>query len=226
MGLRRHSQPRRSGRRTTPLGMDPFGIGTEQGRPDWRRLLLAIEQRLVLSWSANGPRCWPMTCPITCSPAAPGSTARSSPDIARTPSTPPSTAMDAAGAHARCGADLSHQLPARLQDRATPARPEQWPDAAALIQLAGYLDAHDTPIDYQRRRQLDYRRLLPTSQWRRPCRQAQAPRQLDGYGHAAKCVLFEQLSDTPPTSRRSGPPPASPESAPRCHGGDRSGTDP
>jgi hypothetical protein len=37
-----------TGRRTTPLGMAPFVIDTEAGRQDWRRLLLAIEQRLVL----------------------------------------------------------------------------------------------------------------------------------------------------------------------------------
>ncbi|MGI8450181.1 MAG: TniQ family protein [Streptosporangiaceae bacterium] len=74
----------------------------------------------------------------------------------------------------------------------------QWPDtAAALIRLAGHLDAHDIPIDYQRRRQLDYRRLLPASQWRRLCRQAQAPRHLDVYAHAARCLLFEQLSGAP-----------------------------
>jgi hypothetical protein len=38
-----------TGRRTTPLGLDPFEIDTEPGRQDWRRLLLAIEQRLVLA---------------------------------------------------------------------------------------------------------------------------------------------------------------------------------
>jgi hypothetical protein len=38
-----------TGRRTTALGMAPFGIGVEQGRQDWRHLLLAIEQRLVLA---------------------------------------------------------------------------------------------------------------------------------------------------------------------------------
>jgi len=43
-----------TGRRTTPLGLAPFGIGTEQGRQDWRRLLLAIEQRLVLSAKPPG----------------------------------------------------------------------------------------------------------------------------------------------------------------------------
>jgi hypothetical protein len=43
-----------TGRRTTPLGMAPFGIDTEAGRQDWRRLLLAIEQRLVLARTQPG----------------------------------------------------------------------------------------------------------------------------------------------------------------------------
>ncbi|MGI8447075.1 MAG: AAA family ATPase, partial [Streptosporangiaceae bacterium] len=43
-----------TGRRTTPLGLDPFEIGTEHGRQDWRRLLLAIEQRLVLAAKRPG----------------------------------------------------------------------------------------------------------------------------------------------------------------------------
>jgi molybdenum-dependent DNA-binding transcriptional regulator ModE len=74
----------------------------------------------------------------------------------------------------------------------------RWQDAAAaLIRLAGHLDAHDIPIDYQRRRQLDYRRLLPATQWQRLCRQARAPRDPSVYAQAARCVLFEQLSGMP-----------------------------
>jgi hypothetical protein len=38
-----------TGRRTTRLDMRPFTIGTEQGRREWRQMLLAIEQRLVLA---------------------------------------------------------------------------------------------------------------------------------------------------------------------------------
>ena len=34
--------------------------------------------------------------------------------------------------------------------------------SVALTRLADYLAATDTPIDYQRRRQIDYRGLLPT----------------------------------------------------------------
>jgi molybdenum-dependent DNA-binding transcriptional regulator ModE len=78
---------------------------------------------------------------------------------------------------------------------------EQWPDtAAALIRLAGHLDAHNIPIDYQRRRQLDYRRLLPAAEWRRLCRHARTPRDPGVYARAARCVLFEQLSGLPACS--------------------------
>jgi hypothetical protein len=38
-----------TGRRTTRLDMPPFTIDTEQGRRHWRRLLLALEQRIVLA---------------------------------------------------------------------------------------------------------------------------------------------------------------------------------
>lgn len=36
-------------RRTTRLGMEPFEIHTEQGRRDWRNMLLALEKRTVLT---------------------------------------------------------------------------------------------------------------------------------------------------------------------------------
>jgi hypothetical protein len=38
-----------TGRRTTRLDMPPFTIDTDQGRAHWRRLLLALEQRIVLT---------------------------------------------------------------------------------------------------------------------------------------------------------------------------------
>src|SRR5713226_3189183 len=38
-----------TGRRTTPLGMQPFRIDTDQHRRQWRQLLLAIERKLVLA---------------------------------------------------------------------------------------------------------------------------------------------------------------------------------
>jgi hypothetical protein len=38
-----------TGRRTTRLDMRPFAIGTDDGRREWRELLLAVEQRIVLA---------------------------------------------------------------------------------------------------------------------------------------------------------------------------------
>jgi hypothetical protein len=43
-----------TGRRTTRLSMAPFLVDTEAARRDWRRLLLAIEQRLVLTATRPG----------------------------------------------------------------------------------------------------------------------------------------------------------------------------
>ncbi|WP_058041263.1 AAA family ATPase [Streptomyces roseifaciens] len=38
-----------NGRRTTRLGLHPFIIDSQQGRQEWRQMLLALEQRLVLT---------------------------------------------------------------------------------------------------------------------------------------------------------------------------------
>ncbi|WP_406495748.1 hypothetical protein OG936_17305 [Streptomyces sp. NBC_00846] len=38
-----------TGRRTTRLGVRPFTITDEQGRREWRQMLLALEQRIVLA---------------------------------------------------------------------------------------------------------------------------------------------------------------------------------
>jgi hypothetical protein len=47
------------------------------------------------------------------------------------------------------------------------AQTEQWSDIrGALIRLADYLDTEGAPIDYRRRRSLDYRTLLPDTHWR------------------------------------------------------------
>jgi hypothetical protein len=43
-----------TGRRTTPLGMPGFAVDTETGRRQWRQLLLAIEQRIVLAGKHPG----------------------------------------------------------------------------------------------------------------------------------------------------------------------------
>lgn len=40
---------------------------------------------------------------------------------------------------------------------------------AVILRLVAYLDAHETPIDYARRRNLDCRALLPETQWSELC---------------------------------------------------------
>ena len=69
--------------------------------------------------------------------------------------------------------------------------------AAGLDRLVDYLDTHTIPIDYQRRRQTDYRRLLPAAQWRHICDQAGTRPGPAIRSHIARCVLFEQLSGMP-----------------------------
>jgi len=65
-----------------------------------------------------------------------------------------------------------------------------------IIRVADYLDAHGSPIDYQRRRDLDYADLLPEDNWFRLCRRTGMP---TGVRKAAiaRSVLFERLSGLP-----------------------------
>lgn len=70
----------------------------------------------------------------------------------------------------------------------------------ALIRLAEYLDKHDVPIDYARRRHLDSTDLLSSSEWDQSCeRVVQSP----GAGarhHVARYFLFERISGLPGSS--------------------------
>ncbi|QZY47028.1 TniQ family protein [Mycolicibacterium austroafricanum] len=51
-----------------------------------------------------------------------------------------------------------------------------WPEIRAAVgMLADYLDTHDSPIDYQQRRSLNYGALLPQVDWNAICRQAGRP---------------------------------------------------
>lgn len=45
----------------------------------------------------------------------------------------------------------------------------------ALSRLNDYLEKHSVPINYERRRSLDYSRLLPERRWRSLCREADVP---------------------------------------------------
>ena len=69
--------------------------------------------------------------------------------------------------------------------------------ATAVICLADYLDNHDVPIDYHRRRRLDYSDLLPPRQWLDLCRRTGVP---PGHGRREKivrCMLFARISGLP-----------------------------
>lgn len=77
----------------------------------------------------------------------------------------------------------------------------QWHDVAcALERLAGYLDEHAIPIDYQRRRQLDFTTLLPDAEWQGLWDQAGMSRDPALYAQAARRMLFQKISGSPAAS--------------------------
>lgn len=75
---------------------------------------------------------------------------------------------------------------------------DQWQSIrAALIRMADYLADHGVPIDYQRRRQLDYTMLLPDKAWAQICRDTATPGSRPARARIARCFLFERLSGQP-----------------------------
>jgi hypothetical protein len=69
--------------------------------------------------------------------------------------------------------------------------------AAAVTRLADYLDRHDVPVDYHRRRRLDYSDLLPPWQWLDLCRRTGVPPGQGRRDKVARCVLFARISGLP-----------------------------
>ena len=67
----------------------------------------------------------------------------------------------------------------------------------ALIRLADYLNTTATPIDYRRRRDLDYSGLLEPSQWRQICRDTSTHGGTAARARIARCYLYERLSGMP-----------------------------
>lgn len=67
----------------------------------------------------------------------------------------------------------------------------------ALIRLAGHLDAHTVPIDYGRRRRLNYAALLPESEWIALCRRTLAEPGAGTRYQVARSHLFEKISGLP-----------------------------
>ncbi len=74
-----------------------------------------------------------------------------------------------------------------------------WPDiTTALTRLADHLDADDIPINYQRRRRLDYTDLLPHKQWLDICRRTGTPPGHQRREQIIRCQLFHRISGLPP----------------------------
>jgi len=75
---------------------------------------------------------------------------------------------------------------------------ERWPGIrTAVIRLADYLAATKIPIDYQRRRRLDYSTLLPDNVWKQICRDTATPGSRAARIGIARCFLFERISGLP-----------------------------
>ncbi len=73
-----------------------------------------------------------------------------------------------------------------------------WDDARhALTLMSDYLTEHGAPIDYQRRRGLDYTDLLPDDLWRRICRETGTAKLNLGTAKYVRCWLFERISGLP-----------------------------
>jgi DNA-binding transcriptional LysR family regulator len=72
-----------------------------------------------------------------------------------------------------------------------------WPDIlTAITRIADHLETHDVPVDYQRRRELDYDTLLPDDTWARLCRNTgrhQGPQM----AAVVRSLLFERISGLP-----------------------------
>jgi hypothetical protein len=74
----------------------------------------------------------------------------------------------------------------------------RWPAAVtALTRLSEYLDTHRSPINYARRRHLDYNCLLPGEEWREICHHSNTAPGGRGRAVTARRWLFERLSGTP-----------------------------
>ncbi|MEA1263680.1 TniQ family protein [Microbacterium sp. STF-2] len=79
------------------------------------------------------------------------------------------------------GTRLTHSAALALLDSTAPIRQvthvmrefgrpgAETPALAAILNLAAYLDSHETPIDYARRRRLDCTELLPEEEWQQLC---------------------------------------------------------
>jgi hypothetical protein len=78
------------------------------------------------------------------------------------------------------------------------ARQGYWPDTrAALIRLADHLHHHDVPINYQRRRFLDYTNLLPEDTWTSICTDLDIRSGGSERLRLMRCQLYTVISGNP-----------------------------
>lgn len=74
-------------------------------------------------------------------------------------------------------------------------RQDQWHQIReALTKIATYLEEYGAPIDYQRRRCLDYTDLLPNGVWAQICRDTGSLGAHRVRARVARCFLYERLS--------------------------------
>lgn len=75
---------------------------------------------------------------------------------------------------------------------------DRWPGIrAGLVRMADHLVDHGVPIDYERRRRLDYSTLLPDQTWARICRTTATPGPTPTRANIVRCFLFARLSGHP-----------------------------
>ncbi len=87
----------------------------------------------------------------------------------------------------------------KLSDRA------EWTHTrTAFGRLSDYLAEHDTPIDYQRRRGLNYSRLLPAHRWAQICRDTGTPGLRSERANLVRAYLAERLSGVPAAAVATG----------------------
>jgi len=78
------------------------------------------------------------------------------------------------------------------------AREPYWEAVSTSItRLAQYFDSHATPIDYERRRSLDYSSLLPDGRWEQICTEAGHRQGFAWKSISARCFLYEKISGAP-----------------------------
>jgi hypothetical protein len=78
------------------------------------------------------------------------------------------------------------------------ARKPHWDAVStAITRLGQYLSGHTIPIDYQRRRALDYSLLLPDGRWEQICIEAGHRQGFAWKPVSVRCLLYEKISGAP-----------------------------